>query len=144
MKLNLGCGTDYKEDFINIDIDPRVRPDIVRNVENGLPFSDNTIDEVYTKHFLEHILPDKIHFVMFEIWRVLKKEGRLISIVPINKGWLSSPEHKTPFGESSAIFFTDWNFREPYRFKLISQKTLFLDKSKPETEELHFELEVCK
>jgi len=132
------------KDYINIDRDPRTRPDIVRNIERGLPFSDNTVDEIFSRHTLEHIDPEYIHFVMFEMWRVLKPGGRLKVIVPINKGWLSSPEHKCPFGETSVIFFTDWNSREPYQFKLISNKTLFIDKDVPQTEELHFELEAIK
>lgn len=143
IKLNVACGFKKKEGYINIDSDPRVQPDIVRNIERGLPFSDNTVDEILSEHTLEHIDPDLIHFVMYEFWRVLKKGGRLKVVVPINKGWLNSPEHKCPFGETSTLFFTEWNFREPYKYRLVWEKTMF-ESDKPESEVLKFELEVIK
>jgi len=140
MKINVASGFDYKEGYINIDCDPRIKCDIVRNIERGLPFSDNIADEVYTKHTLEHISPDLIHFVMFEFWRVLKNKGRLKVIVPINKGLMNSPEHKSMWNRKSWIFFTDWNLREPYKFNLIKEEIIGEDI----TEELHFELEAIK
>ena len=105
-----------------------------------MPFSDNTIDEILSEHTLEHVTPDQIHFVMFEFWRVLKKGGRLKVVVPIGKGLTNSPEHKCMFDYKSWIFFTDWNLREPYKYKLISEDIVGIDI----TEELHFELEAIK
>jgi ubiquinone/menaquinone biosynthesis C-methylase UbiE len=143
-KLNVACGFEYLTGFINIDNDFRVRADVYRNLEQGLPFDSDSIDEVYSKHTLEHINPDKIHWVIAEIYRVLKNGGRFKVIVPINKGWLSSPEHKCPWSNNSVIFLTEWNTRENYKWKKISEKTLFVDENKPESEELHFELEAIK
>ncbi len=140
MKLNVACGFKRMKDYINIDSDSRVRPDIVRNIEQGLPFSDNTIEEILSEHTLEHVNPDNIHFVMFEFWRVLKNGGRLNVVVPIGKGLLNSPEHKCMFHYKSWIFFTDWNLREPYKYKLVSEKVIGSDI----TEELHFVLEAIK
>ena len=110
MKLNVSCGFDYKEGYVNIDMDRRLRADIYRNLEQGLPFSDNTVDEIFSKHTLEHICPDNIHFVIYEFWRVCKKGALIKVIVPINKGWMSNPEHKCPWSNNSVIFLTDWNF----------------------------------
>lgn len=143
-KLNVACGFEYLPDYINIDNDYRVKADIYRNLEQGLPFDDSSIDEVFSKHTLEHVSPDKIHWVMAEIYRVLKNGGRLKVIVPINKGYLCSPEHKCPFSNASVIFFTDWNTRENYKWKCIFETTRFVDETKPESEELIFELEAIK
>ena len=140
MKINLGSGLKKKEGYINIDGDSRTNPDIIRNIEKGLPFSDNTIDEIFTEHFLEHVSPDEIHFVMFECWRVLKSGSLMKIIVPIGKGWSNSPEHKCPFDYRSELFFTDWNLREPYKFKLVEKQIIGEDI----TEELHFVLEAVK
>jgi len=142
MKLHVACGFKYKEGYVNIDADPRVRSDIVRNLERGLPFSDNTCEEILSEHTLEHIDPDLIHFVMSEFWRVLVPGGKLNVLVPINLGWSGSPEHKCPFGANSAIFFTEWN-RDPYKFKLVSEETRF-ESEKPESEVLNFILEAVK
>ena len=70
MKLNIGCGKNKLKGFINLDISPNVAPDIVRDIERGLPFGDNTFDEAVSSHTLEHIRD--LIFVMNEIWRVCK------------------------------------------------------------------------
>jgi len=140
MKINVACGFKHYYDYINIDSDPRVKPDIVRNIERGLPFSDNTVEEILSEHTLEHINPDLIHFVMYEFWRVLKDKGVLKVVVPIGKGLTNSPEHKCFFDHKSWLFFTEWNLREPYKFKLVESKVVGEDI----TEELHFILEAVK
>lgn len=140
MKLNICCGFDKKEGYINIDADRRVQPDIVRDIERGLPFSDNTIEEIFSKHTLEHISPDQIHNVMYEFWRVLKPDKLLKVIVPIGKGLTNSPEHKSMWDYKSWIFFTDWNFRESYKYELIKEEVVGEDI----TEELHFILRTIK
>lgn len=140
MKLNLGCGFEQRADHINIDRSPVYLPDIIRDIEKGLPFSDNSCKEVLASHILEHIRD--IHFVMFEIWRVLEAGGRLFVRVPIGKGWLNCPEHVTPFDKTSYRFFTDWNMpgRSGYNFKLVRAAVVGEDL----TEELKFELEAIK
>lgn len=143
-KINVACGFEYKPGYINIDIDRRVPADIYRNIEQGLPFDDNSIDEVFSKHTLEHVNPDNIHWVIAEIYRVLRPGGRFKCIVPINAGWMNSPEHKCPWSNNSVIFLVEWNTRENYKWKRIMDKTIFVDASKPETEELLFELEAIK
>jgi len=140
MKLNVACGFKHKEGYINVDIDSRVNPDVFADLERGLPFGNDKIDEILTEQTLEHINPDKIHLVMNEFWRVLKNKGKLVVIVPIGKGWMNSPEHKCPFDEKSWLFFTEWNYREAYKFKLLNEKIT----GKGITKELHFTLEAIK
>lgn len=153
--LNLGCGPihfktkEKNTHIINIDIDSFNSPDKVLNLEKGLPFDDNSIEEIYSTHFLEHLAPDEVDFFMLECWRVLKKGKRFKCIVPIGKSWMSSPFHKAPMTEVTPIFFTIWNKpeRSGYNYKLISSgvKTGQVD-DKPVDwcDELHFELEVIK
>ena len=81
MKLNLGCGTDNLEGYTNMDMRDYGH-NIVRDVRRGIPFGDNTFDEVYTCHFMEHVGHKDIYFVVEEIWRVLKDGGRFIIRVP--------------------------------------------------------------
>jgi cytidyltransferase-like protein len=118
--LNLGSGDKPLQDFINIDKDLRVKPDVVADVEKGLPFEESSIDFVYSEHFMEHVQPDKIDFVLFEIWRVLKPGAEFRCVVPINKALFASPYHKSLWNEYTPIFFTDWNRKERtgYEFRL--------------------------
>lgn len=79
-KLNLGSGTKYLKGYINLDFEPSLNPDIVCDLDKGLPFPDNSIDEVYSEHLLEHV--KDILFVLKEIKRVLKPNGIFKSRVP--------------------------------------------------------------
>lgn len=69
-KLHLGCGYLKLKGFINIDVVKEVQPDLVVDMEDGLPFPDNTFTHIYSYHVLEHIRPDKWKFVLEEIYRV--------------------------------------------------------------------------
>jgi len=78
MKLNLGCGGDRKEGYVNIDIRESVEPDVVLDLEKeSLPYGDNSVDEVIAYDFLEHISFRRVNFVLKEIHRVLKPNGIL-------------------------------------------------------------------
>ena len=71
-KLNIGCGYDKKQEFVNIDKAAEVKPDLVVNIEGGLPFPDNSFEYIFSSHCLEHINPSKWKFVLDEIARVAK------------------------------------------------------------------------
>lgn len=79
--LNLGCGEDYREGYINIDIyssDKRVR---IMNA-NSLDFSDNSVDEILAVDLLECFSQNEISSVLAEWSRVLKPGGVLHIRVP--------------------------------------------------------------
>jgi len=96
IKINLGCGNDIKPGYINIDRFNNLNNiDIVADISN-LPFQDNTVDEVYVSHVLEHVSLHSIYEVVDEWRRVLKPTGELIVRVPnLEKevrGWLDTPD----------------------------------------------------
>ena len=80
-KVNLGCGKDILDGWVNIDKHDYGQ-EIVRDITRGLPFDDNSIDEVYSSHCLEHIEREDVPFVWEEIYRVLKKGGIFTFVVP--------------------------------------------------------------
>jgi len=93
MKLNLGCGEDYKKGYVNCDIKKSVNPDIVLDLTKKLPFENNSIGEVYMHHVLEHIpYYDRL---IKEIYRVCKNKAKVIIFVPFYSShcMFSSPEH---------------------------------------------------
>jgi len=78
IRLNLGCGGDKREGYINIDIRKSVEPDLILDLENeGLPYNDNSVEEVVAQDFLEHISWKKAVWLLKEIYRVLRPEGIL-------------------------------------------------------------------
>lgn len=80
-KLEIGSGTKPKEGFLHFDIRNIEQTDIVGDAEN-LPFDDFSFKEVFLRFFLEHLPRNKAKKVLFEIFRVLKKNGKVEIIVP--------------------------------------------------------------
>ncbi len=78
MKLNLGCGQDIREGYVNYDIKPIA--DVCGNCEEGLPFKDGVFEEIVASHILEHI--HDLRALKRELWSVLKDGGELIVTVP--------------------------------------------------------------
>lgn len=113
IKLNLGCGIYPEKGYINIDKDDSVKPDIVRDLTRGLPFSSNIIDEVRAYHFLEHLDPNDFVFIIEEVWRVLKPYGIFDIIVPL--GITDDPTHRIFFNENSFNVFLDSNSQYYYK-----------------------------
>jgi SAM-dependent methyltransferase len=73
----VGCGNSkYGTD--RLDIRPTSTTTIVHDLEMGIPFPDNTFDEVFSKNNLEHLRNVGFHFD--EIRRVLKPNGKLVLV----------------------------------------------------------------
>ena len=84
MKLNLGCGYNHEESYVNVDQDELCKPDIVADLEKPLPFEDNSVDEILMQHILEHLGQDtKTYFSVWkELYRVMKDQAVIKIIVP--------------------------------------------------------------
>lgn len=55
LKLNLGCGNDYRPGWINADLRPELEPDVLLDMDvSCLPFEDNTFERVLADNVLEH------------------------------------------------------------------------------------------
>jgi ubiquinone/menaquinone biosynthesis C-methylase UbiE len=98
MKLNIGCGLNKVQGFINIDKYPESKPDQVMDAERTpWPFDANQIDEVLFNHSLEHMGADTEVFLnlMKELYRVCKP-GATIQINvphPRHDNFLGDPTH---------------------------------------------------
>lgn len=80
--LNIGCGTIHHPDWINLDVsstEPSVLP---VDINNGLPFSSDTITVCYSSHLLEHLDKDGAQYLLAECMRVLKSGGVIRLAVP--------------------------------------------------------------
>ena len=97
MRLNLGCGARKLDGWVNVDAQPLTKPDVVVDLAARLwPWSDNSVDEVFASHVLEHIAPGEPFFhVMRELYRVCKP-GAQVTIVlphPSHDIFLGDPTH---------------------------------------------------
>jgi len=84
MKLNIGCGRDYREGWVNTDISHEVRADHYFDIRTqNFPFKDELAEVVYISGVLEQIGDnDQLIHAMNECWRVLKPGGQMIVVVP--------------------------------------------------------------
>ena len=70
-KLNLGCSTDVRKGFVNLDINPKYNPDVVWDMTKfPYPFEDNTFDYVLMRDILEHFF--KPIPILEEVYRICK------------------------------------------------------------------------
>jgi SAM-dependent methyltransferase len=81
MKLNAGCGYKKLNGYLNIDINPDVKPDYVMDV-CALGFSDKYFDEVNAEEVIEHLGFFRTKYFFSEINRVLKNGGKFIIETP--------------------------------------------------------------
>ena len=98
MKLHIGCGSDKRDGYLNVDINPKCNPDQILDLNKiPYPFKSNTFDEILANHIIEH-LDDPIAVVL-ELKRVLKGGGVLKIEVPYYKteGYFSDLTHKKAF-----------------------------------------------
>ena len=75
IKLNLGCGSDHKKGFINIDIDKRLKPDLVHDVRKKLPYKANSVDHILLQDLLEHVTKEDGEKLLADCSRVLRAGG---------------------------------------------------------------------
>lgn len=71
--LNIGAGRKHLTGYVNIDLEDGA--DIVCDVTKGLPFASNSVDGIYSEHFIEHLSQGDGHFFMRECRRVLVPGG---------------------------------------------------------------------
>lgn len=78
VKLHLGCGDDYKQGYINVDLYPKnpTAVDAVWDIKT-VPYADNSVDEIVCSHVIEHFDANTGHQVLAEWHRVLKPNGIL-------------------------------------------------------------------
>jgi len=141
--LDIGCGkrqVKKKEGYIGIDKNPNVNPDVVRDIEKGLPFCDNSVDGIFTSHTLEHI--EDLVFVMEEMWRVCKPGAKIEIRVPHYKeiGAWRDPLHKRFFTEQTFQYFCGYpdkylGYDFKCRFRIVKQEV---------SRDVHVILEVVK
>ena len=107
-KLNLGCGFDKREGFVNADNFSECEPDVFCDLESfPWPFADNEFDYVLMKHVLEHVGAAFPIFkqIIYELYRITAPDGIVEIHVP-HYG------HSTFWADPTHVRgFTDLTFR---------------------------------
>ncbi len=115
--LNLGCGSRYHPDWINIDIASHAPEIIQHDLSRGIPLSDAVCDVVYHAAVLEHMRRSDAAAFMAECYRVLKPGGIVRVGVPdlekICRMYLSTLAAALN-GDETAMYDYDWIMLELY------------------------------
>lgn len=81
-KLQLGCGYNEIEGWLNTDIYPVNKKIAYLNVAEKFPFEDQTFDYVFSEHLFEHLEFKIATNYLDESFRILKKNGKIRIAMP--------------------------------------------------------------
>ena len=80
--LNLGCGQRFHPEWVNLDLHPSDQSVQKWNLQEDLPFLDESFDVVYHSHVLEHFSWAGGAQLLTRCFRVLKPDGVIRVVVP--------------------------------------------------------------
>lgn len=102
MRLDIGCGKEPKTSFVGVDLYTEAT---IKAAMWLLPFEDDSVDEIFSSHALEHIPKKYVPITLAEWFRVLSPGGIVTLRVPCLewccKHWL---ETKTDGWDMDVIF----------------------------------------
>jgi predicted SAM-dependent methyltransferase len=80
--LNLGCGSRFHPDWVNIDAVSLNVQVLAHDLNKGIPFPDSSFDVLYHSHLLEHFKKESALDFLQECYRVLRTSGIIRVVVP--------------------------------------------------------------
>lgn len=124
--VDIGSGINPLQGFLSVD--SRENAHIKHDLNEGLPFGDNTVGVLNASHVLEH-LKDPVKS-MSEIHRVLAHGGWAFIEVPSTdgRGAFQDPTHVSFWNENSFLYYTDKNLA-----KYIGNSTIRFQEFRRET-----------
>jgi SAM-dependent methyltransferase len=108
-ELDLGCGPHKIKNAISVDINRKVHPDIIWNLNIiPYPFKNNSFDKISIRHVLEHL--DEPEKVLYELLRIAKNKATIYIEVPHFSVYASYiMEHKRTYCCKTFKIFCDKN-----------------------------------
>lgn len=126
--VDIGAGINPLPGYTTVDLN--VEADITHDLNNGLPFEDNSVGVLNASHIIEH-LRDPVK-TMSEIHRVLAHGGWAFIEVPSTdgRGAFQDPTHVSFWNENSFLYYTDQNLakyigNDKIKFQEFRRETTF-------------------
>ncbi|MFX0016958.1 MAG: hypothetical protein ACFFBQ_11055 [Promethearchaeota archaeon] len=107
ISLNLGCGSNYRIGFLNVDLFDLTAADFGAHAA-FLPFKSNIVGRIETYHLLEHFDWVEVKYLLNEWFRVLEGGGSLIIEVPDLKASARKLSHLKDLSSQTATL--QWIF----------------------------------
>ena len=105
-RLNLGCGSDYRDGYLNIDLNAWYRCDLVADIRRLDFLPSQYYQELVAQDVLEHLPRAETLRTLVNWNRVVRTGGTLMVRVPSILGiakQLESPENQTPQAQEELI-----------------------------------------
>jgi len=105
-RVDLGCGRVKPPGFIGVDRFPLPGVDLVADLDERLPFDDDSVDLIHASHSLEHVRD--LSKVIREVYRISKHGAQICIVAPYYQQTLNlaNPYHKQAFNEHTPRFWT--------------------------------------
>jgi predicted SAM-dependent methyltransferase len=87
--LDIGCGPNTHEQFINMDYSWHPNIDICWDVTKGIPLPDESVTGIFSEHCLEHLPFESMNLILRECYRVLKPGGSIRIVMPDGELYLT-------------------------------------------------------
>ena len=81
MKLHIG-GKEKKEGWKILNIQKFEGVDFVGDISDMSQFENNSVEEIYASHVIEHVPQKKINETLKGVYRILKENGKFYVSVP--------------------------------------------------------------
>ena len=121
LKLNIGCGFNKIDGYVNVDAFPACAPDVLWDLEvTPWLFEDDAVDEIVAHHVLEHLgqATGTFFAIVKEIYRVVRHGGQVLIAVPhpLHNSFLTDPTHIRAFTPETFLMLSrarnlDWAAR---------------------------------
>lgn len=109
MTLDIGCGETPSKGYIGMDIRDCGQP-VLWDARQGIPYPNNSIKDIRSSHFLEHLNDEESIDFLQECLRVLKSKGHL---------YIRMPHRSNP----GAFFFGHKTFWDQWRVDSLTRLT---------------------
>ncbi|MCX7978626.1 MAG: methyltransferase domain-containing protein [Bdellovibrionaceae bacterium] len=99
--LNVGCGSVFvcSDDWCNLDYSPRSAAVRKWDLLDKLPFKEESVELVYSSHFVEHVPRQLVPDLLRDYYRVLKPGGSIRLVLPDLENMAKEYLHKRSTGE---------------------------------------------
>jgi predicted SAM-dependent methyltransferase len=125
IRVNLGCGHKPIEGYLNVDQRALPKVDIRADILD-LPFEQNTVQEIFAAHLVEHFTAQSLRTEVLPYWHsLLAPQGVLRLIAPNAQAMIMAyANQKMPFDQLTTVLLGMQEYDGDFHFAMLSPENL--------------------